>query len=265
MVSVLSRSLGPDAELTDKVRKNRYGLMAFSDSTPESAWVEAHAHGVERAKGCVEAAIFELGLQMDSQRRRGLQARAATESEAATGPTTIAPPNTRVVMVVHGRNEAARDAIFEFLRSLDLLPIEWNQARAATGRPNPYIGGIADAAFKAAQAVVVLLTPDDEAQLRTQFRGPSDPAHEVTLTPQPRANVLFEAGMAMAWNENRTVLVELGHGRPFSDVAGRHLLRLDDTTQRRQELALRLSSAGLAVNMTGVDWHTAGEFEASVV
>jgi hypothetical protein len=64
----------------------------------------------------------------------------------------------------------------------------------------------------------------------------------------------------MAWNENRTVLVELGTCRPFSDIGGRHLLRLNNSTQRRQELADRLKTAGAAVSMSGTDWHSAGDF-----
>lgn len=69
--------------------------------------------------------------------------------------------------------------------------------------------------------------------------------------------------MAMAWDENRTVLVELGRCRPFSDIGGRHVLRLDNSTERRQELAQRLSTAGLAVDTTGTDWHSRGSFGAS--
>ena len=126
-------------------------------------------------------------------------------------------------------------------------------------------GEILDAAFSQAHAVVVLFTPDDEARLKEQFRVDSDPPHETALTGQARPNVLFEAGMAMARSQDRTVLVELGHLRPFSDIAGLHVVRMENSSQRRQELAHRLRAAGCPVNLEGTAWHTAGDFEAAVV
>lgn len=150
--------------------------------------------------------------------------------------------------------------MFDFLRAVGLDPIEWNQAIRLTGKPAPYVGEILDAAFAYAQAVVVLLTPDDEAKLRSHFVGPSDPVYETDATPQPRQNVLFEAGMAMGRSEDRTILVQLGDTRPFSDIAGRHVVQMDNSTVKRQELAQRLELAGCRVDLTGVDWHTAGTF-----
>ena len=120
----------------------------------------------------------------------------------------------------------------------------------------PYIGQILDAAFSRAHAVVVLLTPDDQARLRSQFRRDSDPPHEVELSGQARPNVLFEAGMAMGRNRERTILVELGVLRAFSDIAGLHVIRLDDGSQRRQELAQRLQAAGCAVNLVDCNVHS---------
>jgi len=52
-----------------------------------------------------------------------------------------------------------------------------------------------DAAFTAARAVVVLMSGDDEVQLREPLRAASDENFESVLTPQARPNVLFEAGM----------------------------------------------------------------------
>ena len=166
----------------------------------------------------------------------------------------------RIVFVVHGRDLHNRDAMFEFLRSIDLAPLEWSEAVAATRKAAPYVGEILDMAFARARAVVVLLTPDDKAMLKEELHSSSDPPHETQLTGQARPNVLFEAGMAMSRDQDRTVIVEIGDLRPFSDIGGRHTLRFDGTTQRRQELAERLRSAGCAVKIDGTDWHTAGSF-----
>ncbi len=177
----------------------------------------------------------------------------------------IRPATTaREVFVVHGRNLAARDALFEFLRAIDLHPLEWSQAVKATGRTAPYIGEILDAAFSKAHAVVVLFTPDDDARLNESLWGDNELPHETELTGQARPNVLFEAGMAMGRSEDRTILVELGTLRPFSDVGGRHVIRLDDSTQRRQDLVQRLEAAECPVNRDGTDWHTAGDFIAAI-
>lgn len=178
----------------------------------------------------------------------------------ATDAVPASGPDPRSVFVVHGRNSDARNAMFTFLRALRLEPIEWNEAVLATGRPNPYVGQVLDAAFARAQTVLVLMTPDDEARLRDRFHEPGDPPHETSVTSQARPNVIFEAGMAMGRDEDRVVLVEFGNCRPFSDIGGRYTLRLNGTTERRQELAQRLVSAGAAVNITGTDWHTAGDF-----
>lgn len=184
----------------------------------------------------------------------------AAESKREETP----PLDPRMVFVVHGRNLAARDAMFSFLRTLDLKPIEWAEARAATGRPTPYVGDILSKAFEMAAAIVVLMTPDDLAHLKPEFHSHGEPPHETEPTGQARPNVLFEAGMAMGRDENRTVIVELGSLRPFSDIGGRHALRLDNTTERRQELAQRLISAGAAASTQGVDWHTTGDFAAAL-
>ena len=172
--------------------------------------------------------------------------------------------DAREVFVVHGRNLASRNALFEFLRVIDLHPLEWSEAVTATGKPSPYIGEVLDAAFSKAHAVIVLFTPDDEARLRQEFRKDNEPPHETELTGQARPNVLFEAGMAMGRHPDRTILVELGSLRPFTDVAGLHVIRMDDSSQRRQELAHRLRTAGCPIKLEGTDWHTAGDFESAV-
>lgn len=187
-------------------------------------------------------------------------------ADLAKAEEPISVADKKTVFVVHGRNEKARRAMFSFLRALKLHPLEWSEAVKATGAPNPYVGDVLAAALARAQAILVLLTPDDHACLREHLRRANDPRYETELTPQSRPNVLFEAGMAMGRDENRTVLVELGELRPFSDIGGRHVVRLDDSVARRQDVVDRLQLAGCAVDPTsGRDWHTEGEFEAAIV
>lgn len=171
---------------------------------------------------------------------------------------TLSGETSERVFVVHGRNAAARNAMFTFLRSIGLKPIEWDQAIALTGKASPYIGEVLDVAFDDAQAVVVLLTPDDIAYIRSEYAAEDDP--ELEPRGQARPNVLFEAGMAMGRNADRTVLVEMGDLRSFSDVGGRHAVRMDNTPQRRKSLADRLRTAGCPVDISGADWINAGDF-----
>jgi hypothetical protein len=61
-------------------------------------------------------------------------------------------------------------------------------------------------------------TPDDPARLNPSLRDKNDPDFEQVPTPQARPNVIFETGMAFALHPTRTILVQIGHLRPFSDI-----------------------------------------------
>ena len=168
--------------------------------------------------------------------------------------------NNRTVFVVHGRNAAARDAVFEFLSAVDLRPLEWAEAVQLTKNPLPTIPEILDAAFSHAHAVVVFYTPDDVAMLQEQYWRDNEPESETQPMGQARPNVLFESGMAIGRYPTRTVLVQLGTLRPFSDISGIYITRLDDTPERRQEFAQKLEMAGCPVNRQGIRWFSAGRF-----
>jgi predicted nucleotide-binding protein len=169
---------------------------------------------------------------------------------------TCASRDTRLVFVVHGRDLRLRDAMFEFLSALDLRPQEWSELVSEAGG-SPHIGDVLQTGFSQAQAFLVLMTPDDEARAREPFRQPTDP---MDLTPQARPNVIFEAGMALAIDRNRAILVQIGALRPFSDVSGRYVMMMDDSPEKRNELAQRLQAAGCPVNMKGSRWLKSGTF-----
>jgi predicted nucleotide-binding protein len=186
-------------------------------------------------------------------------------SEIASRELISDTTDSRRVFVVHGRNSQARDAMFTFLRAIDLNPIEWSEAVRLTNKPNPIIGEILDTAFNYAQAVLVLMTPDDIAWLHPNLQSEDDPLYEKTPTAQARPNVLFEAGMAIGRFPDRTILVELGKIRPFSDIGGRYVVRLTNNPQKRQDLADSLITAKCPANISNRDWHTAGDFEACLL
>lgn len=177
--------------------------------------------------------------------------------EAEAGPER---GDGRRVMVVYGRDGEARRAMFDFLRALDLEPGEWQKLVVETEKGSPYVGEVLERAFEGAAAVIVLFTPDDEARLREDLVADGDPGHERQLTPQARPNVLFEAGMAFGIHPDRTVLVELGELRPFSDVFGRHVVRLDGRPGPLKDIAGRLKAAGCKVDDSGDDWADPGRF-----
>ncbi len=147
-----------------------------------------------------------------------------------------------------------------FLRAVGLDPIEWNQALRFSGKGSAHVSDIVGAAFKKAEAFVVLLTPDDEARLKPEFWKRDEEAFEKRLTTQARPNVLFEAGMAFGLKPNATVVIQFGKVRPFSDVVGRHVLLLNNSPQKRKEFIAKLRAAGCRVDESGTDWMNAGDF-----
>jgi predicted nucleotide-binding protein len=178
------------------------------------------------------------------------------------------PADPKKVFVVHGRNEAARKATFDFLRALQLAPMEWNEVIESSGKGTPYVGEAIDAAFRIAKAVVVVLTGDDEVRLRRQFCEEGEEEREKVMMPQSRPNVIFEAGLAFGRHPQNTILVQIGNMRSISDLGGLHIVRYtgkaDGDVEFRNNLATRLEGAGCAVNKKSSDWISTGDFRKAL-
>jgi hypothetical protein len=143
---------------------------------------------------------------------------------------------------------------------LDLSPVEWEEAVSWTGETAPYIGEVLRVALPRVCAVVVILSGDDEARLRQQFGSMNE-----ILTPQPRPNVFFEAGMAIALRPETTIFVQIGPASGFSDIAGRHLIRIDESDhQAIAALRGRLIKCECNVSEVGNDWLRTGDFDSAV-
>ncbi|GAA0274826.1 CATRA conflict system CASPASE/TPR repeat-associated protein [Cryptosporangium japonicum] len=196
---------------------------------------------------------FRQSLEDDLAYLRGADERARVLSELPSkGPATVT--NTRDVFVIHGRDEEARRALWSFLQAIDLHPLDWEDVVRRTGSSTPYMGEVLEQAFRDNQAAVVLLTPDDGAYLHPDLQGAHEPHHERVTTGQARPNVLLEAGMALALQRERTVVIEIGQLRPVSDMGGLNVIKFDGTVRSLQKIAGRLANAGCAVNTGGTDW-----------
>ncbi|MDG4765908.1 nucleotide-binding protein [Solwaraspora sp. WMMD406] len=188
------------------------------------------------------------------------------DDSPARSPADDPPPRpadhdaSRGVFVVHGRDGVVRDRMFDFLRSLDLRPLEWESLVAASGSAAPYLADVVGRAVRLAQAAVVLLTPDDEVSLHPSLRTPADSDAEFHRGMQARPNVLLELGMALATYPTRTVVIQVGELRPVADLGGLNFIRLDDGPECRRKIAVRLKEAGCPVDDRGSDWLAPGRF-----
>lgn len=203
-----------------------------------------------------------LGYQLHWKARQEIisQLNQTRPASGVAKPSTasIAFGRERDVLVVYGRDETVRASVFQYLRALGLNPLEWGELVKRTGKASPHVWEVLDLAFQQTQAVVVLFTPDEQCQLRKDLQTEPD---DVSLFYQPRPNVLIEAGIALSKNEDHTLLVHIGRTRAISDLAGRHVLRLNNSPESRNDFAERLETAGCRVVRSGSDWLRFGNFD----
>ncbi len=209
----------------------------------------------------VRAAINGIAAPADQEAAPAIQAqmpRPLARQKGKRGPRI----KENSVFVVHGRDEGLRKSMFGFLRALGLNPIEWSKAvlLPKKGGGNPHVDEIVASAMAQAQAVVVIFSPDDLAQLRPELIRKGESASEGKLQGQPRPNVFFETGLALGRYPAKTLLIQIGTLRGFSDIEGMHLVRLTNAFEKRQDVANRLEKIGCTIDRRGTDWHDTGDF-----
>lgn len=138
------------------------------------------------------------------------------------------------VFVVHGHDEAVREAVARFISKLDLTPVILHE-QASQGRTIveklEHHGDVGYA--------VVLLTPDDV--------GGTDPQ---TLQPRARQNVVLELGYFLGrLGRDHVCAVYKGDLELPSDYLGVIYIPFDSGGSWRLQLARELRAAGLPVDM----------------
>ncbi len=177
--------------------------------------------------------------------------------------TKLPKTKENTVFVVHGRDGKLRDAMYEFLGALGLKAQEWGHAiRAARGKGgNPYVNDAVTKIMEQAQAIVIMLSPDDDAKLKDQFVTKQERSTEGKLRGQARPNVIFETGIAIGTHHKKTVMVRVGDVKPFTDIGGMHIPHLSGDDKSRHDFANRLKDVGCKIDRDGNHWLRAGDFE----
>jgi predicted nucleotide-binding protein len=182
-----------------------------------------------------------------------------TEGELPHAQAGHTPPNVREVVVVHGCDAPRAAFFFELLRRLGVAPLAFDELIARAGAGSPSIRELIQAAFARAQAVLILFTGDDLANLRPDLLGPREAGAERAPSPQPRPHILFEAGVAVALQPERTIVVEVPPLRGLLNLDGVHLVRFaTGAPEERTQLASRLRAAGCELDMAGNQWLNLG-------
>lgn len=173
-------------------------------------------------------------------------------------------PDPKKVFIIHGRNMKARDELGIFVRSLGLSPINFMDLRASMGG-TPTVAEIVERGMDQAQGVIALITADEYAAVRPDFRYAHDQSDDIQRW-QARPNVIFEAGIAFGRDRKRVIFVLLGPPKLFTDVAGIHVLRPNnDPSGDRAVLRTTLwQGMGCDIEVHSTDWMRSGDFEACV-
>jgi hypothetical protein len=191
----------------------------------------------------VRQAKFAAGIPQTATMLEGLIARLEERRDdaaldVAPGFPSRSPVSAggRTVFVVHGRDEAAKEAVGRFLEKLDLKAVilheQPNKGRTLIEK----FEGHADVDF-----AVVLLTPDDE--------GHAADAPAATR-PRARQNVILELGYFIGrLGRSRVCALHKGGMELPSDFDGVVYLSMDDPQGWRLLLAREIKAAGVDVDL----------------
>lgn len=116
------------------------------------------------------------------------------------------------VFVIHGRNRAYLNKLLELLRRLG---IDAHTFDSIPKRGSPTVIELLEGWICRVNAVIVLLTPDDEGRLKGTR----------SLKPRARQNVVFEAGYSLIAVRDKSLVVELGDVEHLTDMEGIHIVK----------------------------------------
>jgi predicted nucleotide-binding protein len=156
--------------------------------------------------------------------------------QAAIPATNQQLPDSRKVFIVHGHDDAAREALARFLAKIDLEPIILNEQVSGNRTIIEKIEEYGDDVGFA----VVLLTPDDVG---------ATVADKDKLQPRARQNVIFELGCFIGrLGRNRVCALKKGDLEVLSDYAGVVYTAMDAAGAWKTTLAREIDAIGIEID-----------------
>ncbi len=217
---------GPDSPEYDDYEYFCIWHGGYAAGLPDSAYQNQFENGIPQAITVLQGLIERL-----EERRADLEY--ATIAPGSPGQHV----SSRDVFIVHGHDEASKEAVARFLQRLDLDPIILHE------QPNAGLTIIEKFETCALNVgfAVVFLTADDVGASREK---PGD------LFPRARQNVIFEMGyfVGRLGRSRVCVLYQEGVELP-SDVEGLLYVRWDGKGAWRLELAREIKASGMDVDL----------------
>lgn len=191
-------------------------------SHPNQYW-----KGLEEAKTLLQSLIEEI-----EEYGTGEDEKTSSAGSAATTDLS----DSRKVFIVHGRDEAAKLAVAEFIGKIDLTPVilhkKPNEGRTIIEKFEDH----SDVGF-----AVVLITPDDVG---------ASAEEKDKLNPRARQNVILELGFFLGKLDRKHVCALYKEGVEMpSDYDGVLFIPMDKNDGWKLSLAREIRAAGIKVDM----------------
>ncbi|MFI5958418.1 CATRA conflict system CASPASE/TPR repeat-associated protein [Cryptosporangium sp. NPDC051539] len=234
------------------------GLALWQPLEPENVW-DLVVLGVASPPLLAWTWVEERDPELPPLGRRLLRA-------IAEGSTTLVAPeppekparrprDPRKVLVICGPDDRVRARVHDWLRMLDLRPVEREECVNHLGEAPPSEIDVLLAGLELAQAALIVLTPESvtwkNGTLEAVDAGARAIGDPMTL----------RIGLALgALSYRRTLIVEAGSPIVPPGLELRRPIRLDDTELSKRTMAGRLALARCDVRLTGSEWLDPGMF-----
>ena len=171
---------------------------------------------------------------LETERLGGFRLPHGYGENPATNSQTSALSNTKV-FIVHGHDNAAREAVARVVSKLGLIPIILHEQPNRGATIIEKFERHADVGF-----AIILLTPDDEGRAKGEEK----------LSERARQNVILELGYFVGRLKRKRVMVlRKGDVEVPSDIFGMVYEPLDDAGAWRFKLGAELKAAGYSIDL----------------